>query len=215
MRISVALLILALCACAAEHPNPNPPAGVDLSGTWKLNTADSDDAQRIMQAANTQSDTRQPLSAGSGRGGRGGRGGMPGVPVSNGPPPPSMALLEQALRWPGAQLQIKQIGSIVTFNSAGRTRVCEPRDSGHTHRRHKRPPGRDDADAESPPQCGWLDNALLVKGSSDPDEERAPFEESYSLAPDGQRLIELARFTGGRSSGFTVSRVWDRVPSAP
>jgi len=29
---------------------------------------------------------------------------------------------------------------------------------------------------------------------------------------DGQRLIEVVGFTTGRSNGFTMSRVWDRVP---
>ena len=42
------------------------------------------------------------------------------------------------------------------------------------------------------------------------DDERPPFEEQYSLSEDGQRLIEIVGFRGGRSNGFTMSRVWDR-----
>jgi hypothetical protein len=61
----------------------------------------------------------------------------------------------------------------------------------------------------SPPQCGWAEKTLIVQGG-DPDDERPPFEEHYSLSDDGQRLVEVVGFTGGRSSGFTMSRVWDR-----
>lgn len=50
--------------------------------------------------------------------------------------------------------------------------------------------------------------------SENPDDEHPPFEERYSLSEDGQRLIEVVAFKGGRSGGFTVSRVWDRVPVA-
>jgi hypothetical protein len=31
------------------------------------------------------------------------------------------------------------------------------------------------------------------------------------LSEDGQRLVEVVAFKGGRSSGFTMSRVWDRL----
>jgi hypothetical protein len=49
-----------------------------------------------------------------------------------------------------------------------------------------------------------------VRGG-DPDDDHPPFEEHYSLSEDGQRLVEVVDFTGGRSSGFTMSRVWDRL----
>ena len=44
-----------------------------------------------------------------------------------------------------------------------------------------------------------------------PDEDRPPFEEHYSTTADGQRLIEMVTFKGGRYTGFAASRVWDRV----
>jgi hypothetical protein len=47
--------------------------------------------------------------------------------------------------------------------------------------------------------------------SSDPDEDRPPFEEHYSITADGQRLIEMVSFKGARYTGFTASRVWDRI----
>jgi hypothetical protein len=60
-----------------------------------------------------------------------------------------------------------------------------------------------------PPTCGWTDKTLIVR--NDRDEDRLPFEERYSISEDGQRLVEEVSFKGGRSNGFTMSRVWDRV----
>jgi hypothetical protein len=48
--------------------------------------------------------------------------------------------------------------------------------------------------------------------SADPDDDMPPYEQRYSVSPDGQRLVEVVGFKGGRSSGFTMSRVWDRAP---
>jgi hypothetical protein len=62
-----------------------------------------------------------------------------------------------------------------------------------------------------PPRCGWAEKTLIVQGG-DPDDDHPPFEEHYSLSDDKQRLVEVVGFTGGRSSGFTMSRVWDRIP---
>jgi hypothetical protein len=61
-------------------------------------------------------------------------------------------------------------------------------------------------------RCGWAEKTLIVRGG-DPDDEHPPFEEHYSLSDDGQRLVEVVEFKGGRSSGFTMSRVWDRAPA--
>jgi hypothetical protein len=62
-----------------------------------------------------------------------------------------------------------------------------------------------------PPRCGWAEKTLIVQGG-DPDDDHPPFDEHYSLSDDKQRLVEVVGFTGGRSRGFTMSRVWDRQP---
>ena len=46
----VVLAVMCLAACASEKLEQAPPAGVDFSGSWKLNVADSDDPQRLIQA---------------------------------------------------------------------------------------------------------------------------------------------------------------------
>ena len=79
-------------------------------------------------------------------------------------------------------------------------------------------PKPDPRDREAPtanrdaptPDCGWDEATLVIKGG-DPEEEKPSYEEHYSLSEDGQRLIEEVVFTRGRASGFTLSRVWQKV----
>jgi hypothetical protein len=229
MRLISVVAVLCLAACASEKLAQAPPAGVDFSGRWKLNEADSDDPQRLLQAqfsASAQGQSTSPGGSGGGSGGRGGRqgggrggaGGMyPGGP--GGPVMPPAGALGEGLRWPGKQLEIKQMSGVVAFISDGNSRVCQPTDAAQ-HRHHGDSGGRDGAserrDAPSrgrdtpPPHCGWAEKTLIVQGG-DPDDDHPPFEEHYSLSEDGQRLVEVVDFKGGRSSGFTMSRVWDRL----
>ena len=226
MRLVVFVSVMCLSACASDGLKQSPPAGVDFSGRWKLNEADSDDPQRLIQAqingpANGQSTSGG--GSGGGRGGRqgGGRGGaggtVPGGP--GGPVMPPVSVMSEGLRWPGKQLEIKQVAGVVAFTSDGINRVCQPMDAGKVHRHHPDSAGRDGGSPgrdprtqgrdQPPPHCGWSEKTLIVQGG-DPDDDRPPFEEQYSLSQDGQRLIEVVGFRGGRSSGFTMSRVWDR-----
>src|SRR5450432_662292 len=112
MRLVVVLTVVCLAACASEKLAQAPPAGVDFSGRWKLNEADSDDPQRLLQAQFSASAQGQSTSGGSGggsggggRGGRqgGGRGGAyPGGP--GGPVMPPAGALGEGVRWPGKQI---------------------------------------------------------------------------------------------------------------
>ena len=189
---------------------------------WKLNVADSDDAQRLIAAqfntpAPGTADQSSSPSGGQG-GGRSGRGrdGIGGLSPSAGPVLPSVSVLNEGLRWPGKQLEIKQVAAVVAFTSDNVNRICQP--GGRAHKHH----AGDDRDGDSsgrdtpsrrdppPPRCSWEDKALIVRGG-DPDDDHPPFEERYSVSDDGQRLVEVVSFKGGRSSGFTMSRVWDRV----
>jgi hypothetical protein len=234
MRLVVAMAVVCIAACASDKLAQAPPAGVDFSGRWKLNVADSDDPQRLVQAqlnppAGGQSTSGGGGGGGGGRGGGrqgggrggpgGGMGGMgPGGP--SGPMMPSVSVMSEGLRWPGKELEIKQVAGVVAFTSDGINRVCQPMNGGKPHRHHTddrdrdgAAPGRGGTRAQgrdpAPPRCGWAEKTLIVQGG-DPDDERPPFEEHYSLSDDGQRLVEVVVFSGGRSSGFTMSRVWDR-----
>ena len=90
---------------------------MDLSGHWQLNTADSDDPQRLIAGPTN------PLGQTSlhGRARRGGEGagrtdardrlGERGL----GPAIPPVSALSDGVRWPGKVLQIKQVGGAVAF----------------------------------------------------------------------------------------------------
>jgi hypothetical protein len=218
MRSAVLAAIVVLSACASDGLRSAPPSGVDFTGRWKLNAADSDDPLHLLQTANGDAAARAGDNGSSGgRGGRGGRGGSQGVgyPSVIPPAPPSMGALAEAVRFPGKQLEIKQVAGVVAFTSDGNNRICEPGDAKKA-RRHRGNSSDRDAPLPArrdtpPPSCGWSDKTLIVH-SNDPDEDRPRFEEHYSISEDGQRLVEEVSFRGGRSNGFTMSRVWDRLP---
>jgi hypothetical protein len=214
MRVAFFAAVMFISACASEGLSLAPPAGVDFSGHWKLNVADSDDPLHLLQVANAQAAAAaEDSTANSGRGGRGGQG--TGYPGLRPPAIPSVGVLADASRFPGKQLYIKQVGGVLTFSSSGQTRVCQPGEGKKSRHHHADAADRDAplpaARDAPPPKCGWLEKTLIVR-SSEQDEDRPPFEEHYSLSEDGQRLIEEVNFRGGRSSGFTMSRVWDRLP---
>ena len=215
MRVALLAAVVFVSACASDGLNLAPPAGVDFSGHWQLNVADSDDPMHLLQLANAQAASAADNTGNSGRGGRGGRGGGPasGYPGLTPPATPSVSALADASRFPGKLLDIKQVGGVLTFASLGQTRVCQPSGAKNSHH-HSNASDRDAplpaAREAPPPKCGWLEKTLIVR-SSEQDEDRPPFEEHYSISDDG-RLVEEVIFRGGRSSGFTMSRVWDKSP---
>jgi hypothetical protein len=220
MRVAAFAAILLLTACATDSTSLTPPAGVDFSGRWKLNAADSDDPMHLLQIADGRGGDDGTGNAGTsgGRGGRGGGGGPGGYPGVMPPQTPSVGALGAGLRWPGKLLEVQQVGGVVTFSSNGKHRVCQP-SSGDKKPRHHIPADHSSSDRDAPlrsereelpPHCMWSDKTLVVR--SQPDEDRPPYEERYSISEDHQRLIETVDFRGGRSNGFTMSRVWDRVP---
>jgi hypothetical protein len=209
MRIAMLLAFLVLTACASDKLALAPPAGVDLTGNWKLNEADSDDPMRLTQTQATA--MNQAATSAPSRGSRA----SGTAAAALGPATPSIGILGAGLRWPGKSLQIKQVAGVVAFTSDGRNVVFQPA----VHTEYKPHFSGDDTvlrdtdrrrDAP-PPISGWEGKSLVVR-SADPDDDMPPYEQRYSVSPDGQRLVEVVGFKGGRSSGFTMSRVWDRVP---
>jgi hypothetical protein len=179
--------------------------------------ANSDDAQRLMQsqiAAATANTTSDGQTGSPGRGGRNGRSSLQGGPM--GPMMPSVLVLDEALRWPGGDLIIKQASGTVTFISDGSARPCRQH-QGQGHHPSGGPGGRDAASRgrgdAPPPRCGWDERTLVVQ-SGEADEDHAPFEQRFSVSEDGLSLEEIVVFKGGRSSGFVASREWDRAPDS-
>jgi hypothetical protein len=210
MRAIFCLVLALLAGCADEKLAVAPPAGVDLGGHWKLNIADSDDPMRVGGAMASAGAQGPGGMAGGRRGGRGGGGGgAPGGSGSTGGgdgfgagPVGGTALpvsaLSEMFHWPGSDLEIKQLGGVVAFTSNDDNRVYQPGKAGQ--KKHKHGPQQ---------VVGWSGASLVVQ--VEPDDDRPPFEEHYNLTDDGQRLVQLIVLKGGRMSGFTMSRVWDRV----
>src|SRR5271163_2432793 len=145
MRLLVVLSVMCLASCASEKLTQGPPSGVDFSGAWKLNEGDSDDAQRLIAAqfntpapGNNQNTSPSGGPGGGPGGGRGGRGrdSVDGFnPGAAGPLLPPFSALNEGLRWPGKQLEIKQVAAVVAFTSDNVNRICQP-SSGKPHRHH-------------------------------------------------------------------------------
>jgi hypothetical protein len=222
------LVLTILSACASEKLALAPPPGVDFSGRWKLNEADSDDPQRLVLSQNADRGASGPSGGQGGQDGQGGRGGRRGnrsggFPGGGAAAPamPPVGALSEGLRWPGKELEIKQVSGVVAITSAGESRIYQPVADVKRARRRKSPDdashGRDMPTRAlgdgPPPLCGW-DAKTLVVQSGDPDDDHPPFDQRFSVSEDGQRLVEVVGFTGGRSGGFTISRVWDREAGA-
>jgi hypothetical protein len=234
MRIALLVALGFLTACVSQKLALSPPAGVDFSGRWKLNEADSDDPQRLLMSQLDPPVANAPGATGGqggqGRGGRGGRGGGGpggfGGPVGpGGPAMPALGALRDGLQWPGRELEVTQVAGVVAITSAGISQTYKPAPERKRPPHHKPPddgggpgnrdmPNRDmpsrDRGEGPPAACGWEDKTLVVQPGS-PDGDGPPFEQRYSISADGQRLFEVVAFKGGRSGGYTVSRVWDRV----
>lgn len=196
MRAALCLLIALVAGCAAENELAlAPPAGGDLSGHWRMNVADSDDPLRVTQA----------LSAGQRAGASRGRGSR-----QNGQLPPLQPLviptmiLADVLRWPGAEVEISQQGGVVTFISDGDSRIYRPPGPGPGAGRGEKKGRRTSA----PPVCGWSGASLVVKVESQ--EDQPGFDARYRVSEDGRRLLQTITLQGGRVTGFTLSRVWER-----
>src|ERR1700692_656862 len=101
MRVALLVALMCLAACASEKLALAPPSGVDFSGHWKLDEADSDDPLRVVQSAKADTGPGASGTSGSsggrrgqggrggGQGGRGGAGGGYGAAGGGAPPPPA------------------------------------------------------------------------------------------------------------------------------
>jgi hypothetical protein len=207
MRAILLVVAVLISGCAGEKLAASPPAGVDLSGQWRLNVADSDDPQRLAQALASGAATAG--NNGGQRGGRRGRGGGQSGPTQSsasgtdmsgqaaGVPLPVSAVSE-VLRWPGRDLEIKQLSGVAAFTSDGDNRVYQPSGTAKKKAAHG-----------STQVCGWSGSSLVIM--VEPDDDRPKFEEHYQISSDRDRLVQLILIQSGRMMGFSMSRVWDRV----
>ena len=202
MRASLILMIALLASCATDSELAMAPrAGVDLSGHWRLNVADSDDPLRLTQALAAGFGLQSPDQSSGGRQ-RTGRGGQTSAQL---PPlqPISIpaTIVADMLRWPGARIETRQVGGVVTFISDGDSRAYTPgTGAGHAPKGNHR--------NSAPPPCGWEGASLVVRFARE--DNQPEYDAHYRLSDDGTRLLQIITMQGGRLTGFTISRVWDR-----
>jgi hypothetical protein len=217
MRIAFFLPVILLAACLSEKLALAPSPAVDFSGIWKLNEADSDDPRLLQnQAGPAKAKTSNDGSTGGGPAGGGGRGGKRSGRPSRGAggadsPAPSaetLRLLGLNLRWPGKDLRINQEAGVVEIESENIHRMYRPV-SAKMHAPASADRGVTRDHGRQPPLCGWFGKTLIVvAGDSDDDH---PVELHYGISEDGRRLVEVVGVKG-HMDGFTMSRVWDRIP---
>jgi hypothetical protein len=202
MRASLILMITLLAGCATDRELATaPPAGVDLSGHWRLNVADSDDPLRLTQAlaAGAGPSSADQRSGGRQRSGRGGQSTAQLPPLQ--PISIPATIVADMLRWPGTQVELRQVGGVVTFISDGDTRAYTPGTAaGRAAKSNHR--------SSAPPPCGWEGASLVVHFERE--DNQPGYDANYRLSDDGTRLLQIITMQGGRLTGFTMSRVWDR-----
>lgn len=209
MRAALILLVALAAGCATDSDLALLPApGADLSGHWRLNVVDSDDPVRLMQAM-AGGVGAGPADQGSGGGQRSGRGRSggnrgadPNAQLSVAQPVSiSSSVMADLLHWPGGEVEIHQDGGVATFNSDGDSRVYRP-NVGSKHAPKK------DHRSQLPSVCGWTGASLVVQVEAE--DNQPGFDAQYRVTDDGARLVQLITLQGGRLTGFTMSRVWDR-----
>ncbi|MDE2304693.1 MAG: hypothetical protein KGL34_03980 [Gammaproteobacteria bacterium] len=205
MRSAWLIALLLLGGCADDRLAVAPPAGVDLSGHWRLDQSESDSPRQVFAMlagfAKAGDSHTSPDRSGD-RGDRGeSEGGRPeerepqGLGAADG-----LGALTDAMRWPGKNLVIRQVGGVVAFTSAGESRVYQPSAAP------VRGPAARERGAQTP--CGWSGDALLI--AMRPDDDGAIVEMRYRISEDRRRLVE--RIARAGAGGVALTRVWDRVP---
>lgn len=221
----------ALASCAGA-PKAETPAGVSLSGIWKLNHSLSDDPQQVIakmraQALKIIARTSGGLDEASHGGPGGGRGGQAGtqspdanpVLVQDEPSPggrgahrpdplrysPMMNVLSETLAR-GDFLTVRQSSGQLVFDYGTTARSFTPGE----HSVVSAPMGV--ADQVS----GWegRDYVINIKAQLGPN-----IVDRYGLSNDGKRLIEKLRIGPAELPAIALTRVYERTtetaPRAP
>jgi hypothetical protein len=194
--LALALAPLVLPACGGLSPDA-PPAAYSLTGTWKLNVAQSTDTQKALQSINPRLEVNAPDPY--------------ALPDPNPQarefqrrplyrPPLDIQLTE--LRG-GEWLQIDQKPDELVITNGARIRSFTPGQKSVV----SVPSGV--ADQKS----GWhgRDYVIEMRPQLGPSSQ-----ERYRLSDDGKRLLVTIRIAGeGRNRSLTVNRVYDRSDAVP
>ena len=205
---------LALVGCGGRSLKETPSRSVDLSGEWQLNTALSDDVQKVVQAQlrimNERMDReRGPQQMGPMR--------RPAEGMTRNTGGSTDELEEE--RDPGGMRKIRkqrderftsmvEAPALMSISLQGTRFVVKHDDTSDTYTAGSKSVvsfGRDVADRVS----GWDGNEFIVSTRG---VEGGSKEERYLLQPDG-RLALVTRLSGDRMPEIEIKRIYDRKKS--
>ena len=213
--------VLLLAACAGNALAPEPQAGVSLAGNWKLDTASSDDPQKVlaqMRADAVRLMSRRQAAPAPRPGTRGGtaRGQQAEQPAEEEPvaAAPGGQRPDPLLRSPMAHVILASLarGDFLTVRQSPTEIVL---DYG-TSQRSFTPGTHSVVSAEGgvgDQICGWKgrEYVIEIKAQLGPD-----VTERYGLSADGRRLIEKLHIAAAELPAVNLTRVYNPTKeSAP
>jgi hypothetical protein len=185
-------------ASAQPKDQPSLPPNTTLSGTWKLNTDDSDDGRKKMQQS------RGNHSGHSGGGYPGGGGGMHGGGYGDGRPSDEDRERLHELLEPSSSLNIVKKDAELDVTDAQARKLIFFTDGRKTEK------AKDDTYQQIPAQ--WKGDNLV---SNEKDPRGGKLSRTFELGPEGHQLCETVRMNGARSGSLVVIRyIYDLVPPA-
>jgi hypothetical protein len=198
--LTCALLLACLGGCVGGGA-AEAPAGVNLSGNWKLDHAASDDPQKTLAAmrAQVQKITERARAASEARTGMASA--DPDAPDSARGPRRDplrrspMAHVVAALLTRGDFITIRQTASQVVLDYAGLERNYAPGEKSVVSAEG----GVADQTA------GWKGREFVVTTKS----QNTTVEESYGLSADGKQLVMKLHIAAAELSAVTLTRIYN------
>jgi hypothetical protein len=179
-------LLLASSLAAARGFAVVPPKGVDLNGTWTLNTALSDDPRKILEAERAKLWGRR------------------------GPPPlPPGASGDRMRR--DSRDEIEMPAQVTISHSADRFVISSPAPSNEIRKAEYRAGSRSVVSVQNgvaDREVGWKGKTFIISTRA---VEGIRREDRYSLDKDG-RLLVVTETRGDDVPRREVKRVYDRAP---
>jgi hypothetical protein len=213
LRLLAALLGGAgLLACSgAGSLAPDAPKHVDLSGTWRLDRAISDDPERLYAKILQQRAARYAEMMGDAARAQGGPGNAPGTPPDpNNPQSPDMQLAIS-----GSHLNPYDLGvfgniprgDVLTIRqSAGEVSISD----GTTSRLFS--PGAKSVvsvpEGVADQRSGWKSRAFVIEVRANAGPETI---ERYHFSDDRKKLIADIESHGGNMPTMNIKRVYERI----
>jgi hypothetical protein len=197
-----------LAACSgAGSLAPDTPSHVDLSGTWRLDRAISDDPEKFYAHILQQRAARYAEMSGV-QSGQGGAAGTP--PDPNNPQSPDMMTAISGSHLNAYDLGVFGTiprGDVITIHqSAGEMSISDGTASRSFTPGAKSVVSVPEGVADQ--HSGWKSRAYVIDVKANAGPETI---ERYRLSDDGKKLLAEIESHGGNMPSMTIKRVYDRL----